>query len=405
VPSAPGVAPAKAGAQSLDPRLRGDDVARGDDVTRGDDAARSDDAPVFVKTFPCTGCGAKLSFAPGTRELKCEYCGTANAIAEDDSRIEELDFNTYLRALEGRQETIEEEHVKCDKCGAEQTLPATLFASRCSFCGTAIVSKSYANRRIKPKSIVPFQVDRRAGQESFRKWVRKQWLAPNDLKRYAQSDAGLTGVYLPFWTYDCWTSSDYRGERGEDYYTNETYTTQNSAGETVTQTRRERQTRWIAVSGHVDKFHDDVLVMASTTLARGILDATERWDLRALVAYKPEFVSGFQAEAYQVGLRDGFPIAKATIDEKVRYAIQRDIGGDHQRVHSVDTRYSDVKFKHVLLPVWISAYRYRDKAYRFIINGQTGEVSGESPKSWWKLALLTVAILFVLFIVLVVASK
>ena len=34
----------------------------------------------FIKTFPCTGCGAKLSFAPGTRDLQCEYCGTANAI-------------------------------------------------------------------------------------------------------------------------------------------------------------------------------------------------------------------------------------------------------------------------------------------------------------------------------------
>ncbi len=369
------------------------------------DSARNEDAPAFVKTFPCTGCGAKLSFAPGTRSLQCEFCGTKNEIAEDDERIEELDFNTYLKALEGKQETIEEEHVKCDKCGAEQTLPASLFASKCTFCGTAIVSKSYANRRIKPKSMVPFQVDRRTGQDCFRKWVRKQWLAPNDLKRYAQSDAGLTGVYLPFWTYDCQTSSDYRGERGEDYYTNETYTTQNSAGETVTSTRREKQTRWTAVSGHVDKFHDDVLVIASTSLPREIVDASERWDLRALVPYQPEFVSGFQAEAYQVGLRDGFPIAKTAIDEKVRYAIQRDIGGDHQRVHSVSTRYSDIKFKHILLPVWISAYRYRDKAFRFIINGQTGEVSGESPKSWWKIAFLTLAILIGLFVVLVIASK
>jgi len=368
-------------------------------------AARSDDAPAFVKTFPCTGCGAKLSFAPGTTTLKCEYCGTANAFREDDARIEELDFDTYLKALEGKQETVEEEHVKCDKCGAEQNLPSNLFASRCTFCGAAIVSKSYANRRIKPKSLVPFQVERRSAQDSFRKWVRKLWLAPNDLKRYAQSDAGLTGVYLPFWTYDAWSASDYRGERGDDFSRNESYTTTNSQGETVTQTRTVRDTRWTSVSGHVDKFHNDVLVMASRSLPAEIVGATERWDLMKLVPYKAEYVSGFQAEAYQVGLKEGFPLARAVIDEQIRYAIQRDIGGDHQRVHDVNTRYSEVKFKHVLLPVWVSAYRYRGKPFRFIINGQTGEVSGESPKSAWKIAFLVAAILLGLFILLVLGSR
>ncbi|HRA24683.1 MAG TPA: hypothetical protein PLK52_14030, partial [Usitatibacteraceae bacterium] len=80
---------------------------------------------------------------------------------------------------------------------------------------------------------------------------------------------------------------------------------------------------------------------------------------------------------------------------------RRDIGGDQQRIHSVSTRYSGVKFKHVLLPVWISAYRYRDKAYRFLINGQTGEVSGESPKSWWKIAAIALGALILLILVLV----
>jgi len=166
-----------------------------------------------------------------------------------------------------------------------------------------------------------------------------------------------------------------------------------------------RETRWTSVSGHIDKFHNDVLVMASRSLPAEIVGATERWDLMKLVPYKPEYVSGFQAEAYQVGLRDGFPIARQVIDEQIASAIRSDIGGDHQRILHVDASYSDIKFKHVLLPVWVSAYRYRDKAFRFIINGQTGEVSGESPKSWWKIAFLTLAILIGLFILLVLAGK
>jgi len=355
----------------------------------------------FVKTFPCTGCGAKLSFSPGTAELKCEYCGTANPIPEGGENVEELDFDTYLQALEGKMEVEEVEEVRCNKCGAEQSMAGHLFAGHCTFCGAAIVSKSYASRRIKPKSLVPFQVTRDRAAEAFRRWVRGLWLAPGDLKRYAQKDAGLAGVYLPYWTYDCETASDYAGERGDDYWTTETYTTQDSQGKSVTQTRQVKHTRWTPASGHVEKFHDDVLVMASKSLPPRITGSVMRFDLKGLVPYQPQFVSGFQAEAYQVTLREGFPIAKQSIDEAVRALIRRDIGGDQQRIHSVSTRYSGVKFKHVLLPAWISAYRYRDKVYRFLINGQTGEVSGESPKSWWKIAAIALGVLIVLILVLV----
>jgi LSD1 subclass zinc finger protein len=358
----------------------------------------------FVRTFPCTGCGAKLSFAPGTRSLRCEHCGTTNEIAAGDARIEELDLEAYLKALEGKLEAQEVEAVRCEKCGAEQTLGGSLFAGQCAFCGSPIVSKSYASRRIRPKSLIPFQVDRDRAQDAFRRWVRGRWLAPGDLKRYAQRDAGLQGVYLPYWTYDCRTSSRYVGERGDDYYTTEAYTARDSAGRTVTQERRVKHTRWSPAAGEVERFHDDVLVMASRTLPDGD-GAVMRFNLKGLVPYQPEFVSGFQAEAYQVTLREGFPIAKRRIDEAVAMLVRQDIGGDQQRIVSIDTRYSGATFKHVLLPVWISAYRYRDKVYRFIVNGQTGEVSGESPKSWWKVTLLALLVLAVLVAVLLAGGR
>jgi DNA-directed RNA polymerase subunit RPC12/RpoP len=368
-------------------------------------AAQGEGAAAFVKTFPCGGCGAKLTFAPGTKTLKCEYCGFSNEIHESDERVEELDFETYLKALEGKQETFTEEHVRCDKCGAEQNLPSNLFASMCSFCGANIVSKSYANRRIKPKALIPFGIDKRKAQDDFRAWVKGLWLAPGELKKYAESDAAVTGTYIPFWTYDCRTSTDYRGERGEVYYTNETREVRNSAGETVTQSERVQHTNWTPASGHVDYFHDDVLVLASQTLPRELRGATTAWDLKALVAYQPEFVSGYRAEAYQVGLADGYPLAKEQIDSKIYALVRQDIGGDTQRVNDLSTRYSEIKFKHVLLPVWVSAYRFRNKTYRFLVNGQTGEVAGESPLSWQKVTWLVVGIVILVVIALLLSGK
>jgi hypothetical protein len=127
------------------------------------------------------------------------------------------------------------------------------------------------------------------------------------------------------------------------------------------------------------------------------MGALRRWNTSALVPYKPEYISGFHAEAYRIGLADSFPVARAMIDEKIRELICRDIGGDSQRIDSVETRYGRFTFKHVLLPAWVSAYRYRDKVYRFVVNAQTGETSGEAPLSWWKVAGLVVLALVLLY--------
>ena len=359
------------------------------------------EAPAFIKTFPCGGCGAKLTYKPGTRELKCEFCGKTNHIADNDARIEELDFGEYVKQLESAHESFEAQTVQCTKCGAEQQLGGSLFAGHCAFCGTAIVGEGYARRYITPRSMVPFQVDKKRAQDQFRKWVGGLWLAPSELKRRAQSDAAMTGTYLPFWTYDCNTASDYTGERGEDYYETETF--RNAQG--VSETRRVKKTNWSEANGHVERFHDDVLVMASESLPPTLRGAASGWNLAALVPYQPEFVSGYSAEAYRIGLREGYPIAKETIDAQVYDLVRRDIGGDQQRVHGIQTRYTDIRFKHVLLPVWLSAYRFGDKTYRFLVNGQTGEVAGESPVSWQKATLLIAAVVIFLILVVVFGSR
>ncbi len=355
-----------------------------------------------TREFPCTHCGAKLAFAPGTNKLKCPYCGTENAIALAGGTVGDADYEATLARLESEAPTHEEERVRCSKCGADQTLGEGVFAGACAFCGAPIVEAGYAHRQVKPAGILPFAVEKARAQESFRDWLKHRWLAPSDLRRYAQTDAALTGAYLPFWCYDCRTATDYTGERGDDYETTENVTTRNASGETVTEARRVRHTRWTPASGHVGHFHKDVLVFAAAAMPRLALGplvlhydlgALGRWNLAALVPYQPEFVSGFQAQAYRVGLREAFVLAKEQIDATVESLVRQDIGGDHQRIASLATRYADIGFRHLLLPVWTTAYRYRDRVYHITVNGQTGEVSGESPKSWWKIALLVLAVI------------
>ncbi len=382
-----------------------------------------------VKAFPCKSCGAKLSFAPGSKTLKCPYCGDVNDIPETDDLVEELSLEEWLGKLEKESETFQQEQVKCKNCGGEQTLPSNLYASACTFCGTPITSKSYAQRLIKPKSLVPFKVTKVQAQDKWRKWIKGLWLAPSALKKYAQSDGGIKGIYVPYWTFDAQTYTRYAGQRGDDY--TEQYQTTNDKGERVTESRT--RTEWTSVSGSVSFFHDDVLVSGSKSAFGGKSQAgtgaveaqralsqiggaaggavgsmiaaqfsasMSRWNTKELVPYQDEYITGFQAEAYQVGLRAAFTTGKQLIDAKVEQLVRADIGGDHQRISSLNTQYSHLTFKHILLPMWVSAYLYGGKTYRFVVNGQTGEVQGESPKSGWKIFFLVCGILVLLFLFL-----
>jgi len=159
--------------------------------------------------------------------------------------------------------------------------------------------------------------------------------------------------------------------------------------------------RWTPAAGTVSRFFDDVLVGASRSLPRKITDRLSPWDLNSLVSYDERYLSGFRSEAYQVGLDEGFKTAIQIMDRVIRQDIARDIGGDLQRITQVNTKHGDTTFKHLLLPVWSAAFRFRQKVYRFVVNGRTGKVQGERPYSKWKIAgavLLAAVVLIVIFV-------
>jgi len=157
-----------------------------------------------------------------------------------------------------------------------------------------------------------------------------------------------------------------------------------------------QKTRWYRASGTVKRRFDDVLVIASTSLPTHLGDGLEPWDLSALAPYSPDYLAGLQAEGYTVALADGHQIGRGKMDRVIYDDVCRDIGGDAQRVEKIDSDYREETFKHVLLPVWMAAYKYGGKSYRFLVNGQTGEVQGERPWSAWKITFAVVGGLIVL---------
>lgn len=355
--------------------------------------------------FPCSGCGATLFWDPGSGSLKCPYCGTENTVAPaaDAGPVQELDFYGHLRSSLESSETVEALTVRCDGCGAEQVLQPGQTAGTCAFCGAGMVAQAVVKRVIKPRSLLPFAVTNQQAGDAFGRWINSLWFAPSDLKQLANRQ-GLKGVYVPAWTYDCQVDTDYTGQRGDDYWDSETYTAMEN-GQSVTRTRQVRRTRWSSAWGRVHNQFDDVLVLAMQNLpakARHL----EPWDLPSLVPYDDRYLSGFVGESYNIDLPTGFELAKQVMAPTIDGTIRHDIGGDHQRISTKDSNYYDITFKHVLLPIWISAYRYQDRVFNFLVNARTGEVQGDRPWSAIKIALAIItALIIVLTIVLVLRSR
>jgi len=356
------------------------------------------------RQFPCAGCGASLEYEPGTDLLKCQHCGLEQKIPSVSHEIPQLDFLSFLQQLPETESVGEVLTVRCGTCGAETSMPPDATAGSCPFCGGGIVATATSKKAIRPQGVLPFKIDRKQSIQLFQQWVNGLWFAPSALKKRAECSA-IHGVYVPAWTYDANTETDYTGERGEHYWETESYTETDAQGHTVTNTRQVQRTRWWPASGHVRNRFDDLLVMATRTLPPKHLNHLQPWDWPALTAYEDEYLSGFAAESYQVSLGEGFDTAKQLMEPTIRSTACQDIGGDEQRVSSMQTDYRDVTFRHLLLPVWISAYQFQGRAFRFLINARTGAVRGERPYSFWKIAGLVVGILLLIAIIFAIASN
>lgn len=339
--------------------------------------------------FPCDTCGSDLRFDPASSDLKCDHCGHAEPIGTvwtQSRAIAELDLARGISQTLDRAEMEETRISQCPNCAAQVEFGDTDQAKECPFCATPVVVDTGTHRHIKPRAVLPFALAEEVARDAMKDWLGSLWFAPNGLQAYARKGRQMDGIYVPYWTYDAQSDTRYTGERGTIYYESRTVMRDGKR-----QTVRVAKTRWRSTSGRVARFFDDILVLGSRSLPKRFTDALEPWDLAALEPYAPEYLAGFRAEGYSVPLDEGFTEARLRMDAMIRRDIKFDIGGDRQRIHSMDVDLSDMTFKHILLPVWLAAYKYRGKSYRFVVNARTSRVQGERPYSAIKITFAIIA--------------
>ena len=344
-------------------------------------------------SYKCPQCGAPQSLQPGAESLVCAHCGFQVRIDAPSKPVHEHDFLEARRRVRRGPATDvakDSREVQCKTCGARAI--TTQHANRCQFCDAPVVVEIAATPdAILPDAVLPFTIEKNDATKRFQKWLSSRWFAPGDLTRRARKD-GMDGVYVPYWSYDSDTTTRYTGARGEHYYVEESY--RDSQGKE--QTRRVRKTRWYPASGTVHVRFDDVLVSASKGMPRKRLAQLEPWQVAECKPFDGAYLAGFVAERYSLDLEEGFTEAEQIMERAITTAVRRDIGGDEQRVHNMDVRHKDVRFKHLLLPVWVSAFKYDAKVFRVVVNARTGAVAGDRPWSIWKIVLFVLAILAVI---------
>jgi Zn finger protein HypA/HybF involved in hydrogenase expression len=350
----------------------------------------------------CPTCGSQVTYAPGTTLLRCGACGAEHSIeAGADTTVDEHSFDEWMaRNSHAKVALLGKQVLRCQGCGAQ--VETSDLAETCQFCGGHLIALSTPDGVVAPEAVVPFEVGSAKAQKAFKDWIGSRWFAPNALKRIGSAES-LAGTYVPHWTFDAQTATDYQGERGEHYYVTLTRQVSDGKGGTRTETYQERRTRWYDAEGHVTRAFDDVLVPATSRLKQKRLDEMGPWRLETAVAYQPEYLSGYSALRYDVDPQDGSTEAREEMRGTIEQDVRQDIGGDEQRVHHLDVTYSQVLFKLVLLPLWLATYLHAGKQWQVMVNAHTGEVTGDRPYSAVKITLaVLVALVLVALVVLVV---
>ncbi len=335
---------------------------------------------------PCPVCGSPRE---GSSKF-CVACGTP---------LETPDVPVVVQGASGSGATAIPDHTfQCQNCGSQVATSLEQRSYVCPFCDSTYVTEIPVSQsgRQRPEFVIGFAITATRAKELYFEWLNKNaWFRPGDLAQQAVAEK-QKGIYLPFWHFSMHADSDWAARIGEYWYRTETYTTTDSKGKRVTRTRQVRETEWFPIHGEHSRYYYGYLVPASQGISEAEVRAIQPFQLSSLARYRPFYLAGWMAEEYCVDIDIAIAQTKAEFRQRQESQVRQFLPGDTHANLRVQTRFDVSGSDLILLPVHVLSYRYRDRVFRFLVNGQTGKVVGEKPLSGRRITVLVVFIILIL---------
>ena len=328
----------------------------------------------------CPNCGQNLFFDSNHGALTCKHCGglfDPATLGKVGSFGLENPERAYDGTIELSSEDDSRQEIVCNACGAEVITDKNTASTVCVFCGSPAVITRRLSREFKPDRIIPFKIDKAKAMSLFEEHCKTIEHLP---KSYASKKTfeKFSALYVPTWVVSTDVEVDvaghgHMGKSVDDMY-RENY---KQDGENYS------QMAWGKAFFRLKNVPFD----GEKHIADRLIAAAEPFDYDEMVPFKSEYLQGYVAEKY-----DQLPV---DMTDKIyrrldKYALQicdKITFGYDAFTTSSDistTRYNNQSITYVLLPVWFMTIEYDGIKYQYIVNGQTGKVSGEFPyaKGW-----------------------
>lgn len=301
--------------------------------------------------FRCKNCGGNVVYSPEKHGMFCPYCDGEESHVRDDVSAGEI--------------TV------CPNCAGEITVLEHTSATQCPYCDSYFIFNERVEGEYAPKLIIPFKLGKESCKHAIREKFKKCLFAPTDFLSEVRLNS-MQGTYVPYWFYDYDAKCNFQGEgtkvrswrSGDIQYT---------------------ETSYYNVYRNMDANFRKIPIDASVDMPDDIMDLMEPFQYEQLEEFKPEYMSGFYGEKYNMTSDLVESRAKQKMDEDMAQMLKETYTGySNVRTISRDIHVNSSEVNYGLLPVWKYMYKYKDKDYPFYVNGQTGKIVGTAPISATK---------------------
>lgn len=301
-----------------------------------------------------------------SEDLFCANCGTENPHADV--------------AAKKLIQTASPHSFTCKSCGASMSYDASAKALRCPFCGSTDMEERTDSRSIKPLGVVPLRVNHEQAESILRQFLSTGFWRPGDAAQVS-SIGEITSVYVPYWVFVAATDTRWTADSSN--------TPMGARG------------NWYPITGSHNSNYNGILISGSSVLTPNETNSIAPFQLEDAVPPEQVDLANQIVEEFRVPRKLARPLARGAIEFLETEACTQQVPGRARNV-KVNVSISSMGGDPMLLPVWVLAYRYKERVYRVLINGQTGKIAGDAPFSYHKLTAV-IAIVGVVIACIVVA--